>query len=67
MGLDKSLEEKGRRGEKDLGQARRRRERGVELRERFKGTSRVDSTLEVRILWFFKLFFCDGLRNLMFS
>ena len=40
LGLDKSLEEKGRRGEKDLGQARRRRERGVELRERFKGTSR---------------------------
>ena len=45
--LDKRLEEKERRGEKGLGQARRRREGEVELRKRFKGASSVDSTLEV--------------------
>ena len=57
--LDKRLEEKERRGEKGLGQARRRREGEVELRKRFKGTSRVDSTLEVSILCFIKFIFCD--------
>ena len=37
----------------------------MELRKRFKGASRVDSTLEVRILCFIKFTFCEWLRNVM--